>query len=120
MWRQREERWRRLLEEIRKWICELVEELRRRGVRVKRVILFGSYARGDYAASSDLDLIVVSEEWKGMSYIERLSLLYKLWSRNIDANFIPLTPEELEERLEKSVTLKDASRYWMVIYEEKE
>ena len=117
MWRQREERWRRLLEEVRRWARELAEELRRRGIRVEKVILFGSYARGDFAAGSDLDLIVVSDDWGRLSYTERLSLLYRLWGRDVDANFVPLTRRELEEGLRRSVVLRDASRYWMVVYE---
>lgn len=116
MLRLRRERWRRLLREIESWLTELALKLEERGVKVDEVKLFGSFARGDYAEGSDLDLVVVSRDWEGVNYVERLSLLYKLWDKPLDANFIPLTPEELAERLEASVTLKDASKYWITIY----
>ncbi len=76
------------------------------------IILFGSYARGDFSANSDLDLIVLSDDWGGKNYTKRLSLLYKIWDKHIDANFIPLTQKELEERLNRSIVLRDASKYW--------
>ncbi len=41
-------------------IQEFVKVLRRRyGNKVKRVILFGSVARGDYSEESDIDVLVV-------------------------------------------------------------
>lgn len=43
----------RLLPEIEKSIKELF------GEKVVKIILFGSYARGDYHAESDIDIIVV-------------------------------------------------------------
>ncbi len=114
--RQRREQWRKLLEQVRVWVRELVDELGRRGIRVVEVFVFGSIARGDFSCSSDLDLVVVSPDWGGIDYVDRLSLLYRLWDKPIDANFVPLTPEELARRLEVSVVLRDASRYWVRIY----
>ncbi|AEM38335.1 DNA polymerase beta domain protein region [Pyrolobus fumarii 1A] len=113
--RRRREQWRRLLEEIRRWVEELTVELRGRGVRVEAVYLFGSIARGDYTAESDVDLVIVSRDWGRYTMEERLSMLYRLWRWERDATLIPLTPEELRDRLEKSVVLRDASRYWMRI-----
>ncbi len=98
---------------------ELCEKLREHGVRVRIVILFGSYARGDFTMDSDLDLVVVSDDWSNMNYVDRLSVLYRLWDKKIDAHFIPLTTSELKERLEKSIVLKDASRYWIIVYRDK-
>ena len=114
--RQRREHWRRLLGEVKAWLEELALNLERMGVSVEEVKLFGSFARGDYVEGSDLDLVIVSGDWEGMNYVERLSLLYRLWDKPVDANFIPLTPRELAERLESSVTLRDASRYWVTVY----
>jgi len=111
--RLRREQWRRLLEEVRSWVEELVVELREHGVSVEAVYLFGSIARGDYTADSDVDLVIVSGDWGRYSMEERLSLLYRLWRWERDATLIPLTPGELRDRLEKSIVLKDASRYWI-------
>ncbi len=94
----------------------LVERLAERGVRVEEVLLFGSVARGDFRVDSDFDLIVVSRDWGRLPYTRRLDILYRVWDEPRDATLVPLTPEELLERMEKSVALKDASRYWVRIY----
>ena len=47
----------------RRAIEAFVRELRERyGERVKRVILFGSVARGDYHEESDIDVLVIADE----------------------------------------------------------
>ncbi len=100
----RRELWRRLLEEAR----ELAEKLEQHGVKVKYVLLFGSVARGDFKAESDLDLIVVSDDWDGMGIDERMGLLYRLWEGRRDATLIPLTEAELARASRRSVVVRDA------------
>jgi len=111
--RQRRERWRKLLEKAREWARELARELREKGIVVEEILLFGSVARGDFAEDSDIDLVVVSRGWEKYPLEERLAILYRLWRWERDATLIPLTPEELEEKKEKSIVLRDASRYWI-------
>jgi predicted nucleotidyltransferase len=113
--RERERRWRELLEEASRWARELAGKLEAQGIRVLEVKLFGSIARGDWASESDLDLLIISPDWPG-EYTRRLSILYKLWDKPRDAHFIPLKPQELPQALERSVALRDASRYWVTIY----
>ncbi len=115
MSRSRRERWNKRVEEIRVWVRDLVDELRRRGIRVECVLLFGSYARGDFAESSDIDLIIVSNDWADISLNERLSTLYRIWDKPLDATFIPLTMEELEAKSETSVVIRDALKYALEI-----
>jgi len=112
--------WKESLKKITKWVSEFVGELEKEGIEVERVILFGSYARGDFSEGSDLDLIIVSSSWRDVNQIDRLRLLYKLWDKPIDANFLAYTPEELEKKLKESVVLIDASKYWKVIYERRQ
>ncbi len=102
-----------MLEEARREAARLKQALESHGVRVEAIYLFGSIARGDFRADSDFDFIIVSRDWGRMPYLERLGLLYRLWSGERDATLIPLTPEELRSRVEKSVALRDASRYWI-------
>ena len=102
-----------MVEEARREAERLAEALRERGIRVEAVYLFGSVARGDFRLDSDFDLVIVSRDWEGIGYTERLDILYRLWRSPRDATLIPLTPRELSERLEKSVVLRDASRYWL-------
>ena len=54
----------RLLAELKKGLTELY------GQRLKGVYLFGSYARGDYDENSDLDVMIVLDNYE--SYWEEL------------------------------------------------
>ena len=45
------------------------------GVRVQKIVLFGSYAKGRSHEYSDIDLIVISEDFKRMNLRQRLEVL---------------------------------------------
>lgn len=51
--------------------------LEKNGVRIKKIVLFGSYANGKAKTWSDLDLCIVSEDF-GKNYEDDLSLLNRL------------------------------------------
>jgi len=61
--------------EIKAIIKRYEEELRKLGIRPQKVILYGSYARGIPREDSDIDLIVISEDFKNMNLRERLETL---------------------------------------------
>ncbi len=56
-------------------IAKYRDEVESLGIRVKKIILFGSHASGIADESSDLDLVVISDDFKGMGIWERLCLL---------------------------------------------
>lgn len=49
--------------------------LETRGIRVAKLVLFGSYATGQFHEGSDIDLVVVSDDFEGKSHWERIDLL---------------------------------------------
>lgn len=49
--------------------------LERRGIRVAKIVLFGSYSTGNWHKGSDIDLVVVSEDFECREYWERIELL---------------------------------------------
>ena len=51
------------------------KELEASGIRVKKILLYGSYARGKARKDSDIDLVVISDDFKNMDLFERHSLL---------------------------------------------
>jgi len=61
--------------EIHCIINEYKQKLEAMGVRVKKIILYGSHALGKAGEDSDIDLLVVSDDFKGMDLWERLCLL---------------------------------------------
>ncbi len=114
--REREEQWRRRLEEVKRWAEWLAKALRGQGIIVERILLFGSVARGDFTVDSDVDLIIVSGDWRRLTVTERLGLLYRLWDKPVDATFLAVTPGELYRLLETSIVVRDARRYWVQVY----
>jgi len=61
--------------EIHHIITEYRRKLEALGIRVKRIIIYGSYATGRAREDSDIDLVVVSDDFKDMDLWERLCLL---------------------------------------------
>ena len=45
------------------------------GIRVNRMILFGSYVTGEAKEWSDIDVAVISEDFKNMNLLERLETI---------------------------------------------
>ena len=83
----------------RKAVVAIVErfarELQARGIQPQQVVLYGSQAAGTATEASDIDLVVISEDFTGKKFWERIDLL----SDAIYATYAPLeavamTPEE--------------------------
>ncbi|MGC9079808.1 MAG: nucleotidyltransferase domain-containing protein [Nanopusillaceae archaeon] len=72
---------------------KIKEKLEKEGIKVDKIILFGSRARGDYLKESDYDFIIVSKDFKNIPIIKRIELA--LIDENVDV--IYLTPEEFEK-----------------------
>ncbi len=84
--------------EIKRAVKKYKDELRRHRIRVSRVILYGSYARGTPKPYSDIDLVVVSPDLSRYPLLKRQELLAQL-TMNIDAplEVIGYTPRELNK-----------------------
>src|SRR2546421_12386754 len=81
-----------------KLVRQFRESLRANGVRVARVILFGSHAMGTAREDSDIDLIVISPDFSAQELWDRLQLMApSIWETHTPMEVIPMTPEEWEE-----------------------
>jgi predicted nucleotidyltransferase len=85
----------------KKAVLEIIQDfkntLETTGVRVERIILFGSYADGIPHEWSDIDLVVISPDFINVGLWERIKMISKAISivfQPIQA--IPMTPEEWE------------------------
>jgi predicted nucleotidyltransferase len=65
---------------------------------VRRVVVFGSMARGDPSAKSDLDLLIVQATEQ--RFLDRLDQMYRLLVPQVACDILVYTPEEFE-RLQK-------------------
>ena len=101
-----------LPEDVRRRIERAVEVIRSVAADA-RVLLFGSFARGDWLEESDIDLLVISDAFGGMSYLERLARIKRALLENglPRVHVIPLTRGELEMLGERSVVISDALEY---------
>lgn len=61
--------------EVKKIIRSYVKELESLGIRVEKIILYGSFATGASGEDSDIDLLVISDDFERMNLRERLEAL---------------------------------------------
>lgn len=88
--------------------------------RPKRVILFGSQARGTADAHSDVDLLVVCslETRRGIRRALMVAMDRALRGLDLATDIIVLTPEEFErDRQIPGTVARPASREGIVLYE---
>lgn len=81
----------------------------------ERIILFGSYARGEQDEWSDLDLIVVYRTEK--RFLDRLKELYLAWSIPKGVDILAYTPEEFAGMVKENPFVQQVCREGMTIYE---
>jgi uncharacterized protein len=61
--------------ELEQVIQRFRHQLEKMGIHTKQIMLFGSQATGTAQEGSDIDLIVISDDWKNFNQRERLELL---------------------------------------------
>jgi len=85
-----------VVDEIEKFVKRVKEV-----IRVEKVIVFGSRARGDYLEDSDVDLVIVSSDFEGVPFYERMDRLILLWESPLDLEVLCYTPEEFKMKQEE-------------------
>lgn len=93
-------------EKVLKVIRFFEQGLKERGLNISMVILFGSQAGGKANEESDIDMVVVSEDFRGKDIFARVELIREAEIATIRKFIVPLdivtmTPEEFES--EKSL-----------------
>ena len=84
--------------EIEKIIRSFQEALKNQGIKTDKIILFGSYAKGVANKYSDIDLIIVSRDFDGMSFMHRCDVLGKAIAEIMEPiEPLAYTPEELKK-----------------------
>ena len=82
---------------VRRFVARYLPRLRRR-YRPQLVVAFGSRARGEALAESDLDLLVVSERFRRVPFLERASLLLADLDLPFATDLLCYTPEEFARK----------------------
>ena len=89
----------------------------RRELDPEVVILFGSRARGDHRADSDYDLLVVSDRFQSVPWVQRASRITLLWDLPLDVEPICLTPAEYRRRRDEISIIGEAVREGFAVIE---
>jgi len=95
-----------VLEKATKYAALVSEKM-----NLKKVVLYGSYAKGDWKEESDIDLAVIVNCVEG-DFLENEAILYKL-RRDIDDRIEPVL---LEENDNESGFLHEVLKHGEIIY----
>lgn len=75
---------------------------------IDRLTVFGSVARGSYERDSDVDLIIVGDEFKGKSVLKRAVPFYLEWDPLCPVDILCYTPEEFESKKRQVSIVQEA------------
>ncbi len=98
------------LKELRQFSIDL-----RKDFLIDRVIFFGSRASGEEREDSDIDLIIVSDDFESMSFFERVAKMYDYWNLRIPVDFICYTRKEFNSLKKRVSIVKEALEEGIVI-----
>ncbi|MBM4141637.1 MAG: nucleotidyltransferase domain-containing protein [Nitrospira sp.] len=86
-------------QEIENIIARYIDELKKLGVEVSQVILYGSYAKGRTKEYSDIDLAVISPNFQKLDIFERQLILSKAHHKfGEPIEPIGLTPKQVKDK----------------------
>jgi len=101
-------------EAVLRIIRDYGKALEAEGVKPQKMILFGSYNTGTQHEGSDIDLVVISEDFADRDYWERIDVLAAALVRVFEPiEAIAMTPQEWESGESRIV---DYARNGEVVY----
>ena len=85
--------------ELKRIIRRYRAQLIKMGIQPKRVLIYGSQAAGTAREGSDIDLIVISDDWKKFNRRRRLELLGVASARILEpVHAQGFTPNEIKQK----------------------
>jgi predicted nucleotidyltransferase len=97
--------------ELKQIIKRYRAQLEKMGIRPARILLYGSQAAGTAREGSDVDLIVISSDWKKYNHRERLELLGIASARILE-------PVQAQGFTPSEIKLKKVMPFWEQIIKE--
>jgi uncharacterized protein len=86
-------------------------QLKKMGIRLTRVLLYGSQAIGTAREGSDIDLIVISGDWEKYNHRQRLELLGVAAARILE-------PVQAQGFTPKEIKSKEVTPFWQQVIKE--
>ena len=96
-------------ERIRKAVDLIKDFLKDRHITVDKIVIFGSYARGNYTEDSDLDIAIVSRDFDEKDIFQKAETLKGLKWALVEKFMLPfdIIPLSLKEWQESSSLVVD-------------
>ncbi len=73
-----------------------------------KVIFFGSRVKGGAKEDSDIDVIIISEAFRGIPFLKRMEKVLKVARFPKHVDFLCYTPEEFERIKDSSAIVREA------------
>ena len=85
---------------------------------ISKIVLFGSYAKGTASAESDIDIAIISEDFRGKDIFERVRMIkdaevLTIRKFKVPLDIIAMTPEEFDSGVS---IISDYARDGQIIY----
>ena len=93
---------------------EFVQRLKAR-FDIEKVLLFGSRVKGEALRNSDYDFIIVSKDFKGIFFTDRISMLYDLWELEAPLEALCYTPEEFKKKAREISIVREALKHGILL-----
>tara|TARA_Y100000294_G_scaffold133479_1_gene126016 strand:+ start:156 stop:476 length:321 start_codon:yes stop_codon:yes gene_type:complete len=84
-------------------------------VKIDKLIFFGSRATKKSKKTSDIDLLLISKNFKGKKYFKRSPKFYLMWDYPYDVDILCLTPEELAKKQKQTGIIQQAVKEGILI-----
>jgi hypothetical protein len=93
----------RVIKSLKKYLKKIGKRF-----RIEKSILFGSRAKDDWKTESDVDLIIVSQDFSKFNFRKRISEVIGDWNEEIDLEVFCYTPEEFEKKKNQISIISEA------------
>ncbi len=84
-------------------------------VPIKKIILFGSRAEGKTGKNRDIDLMIISPEFRKLDFFQRGAKMYNYWDLDYAVDFLCYTPEEFDNLSKKITIVREGLKKGIVI-----
>ena len=78
--------------------------------RIELALLFGSRAREDYLLSSDVDVLLVSDDFKETPFRRRMADVLAFWNDEVDLEVFCYTADEFLRKKEELGIVRQADK----------
>lgn len=82
---------------IVKKIKKYVDELKKHNIRIEKVYLYGSFAKNKYHKNSDIDIVVISNDFQGIRFLDREKIVPLRRKIDVRIEPMPYRPEDFHE-----------------------